>query len=60
MSRACRRRVRAAFSIERLAQEFAYHYARLAGHVSLAGVGGARSTPARNSEPLRSHEKLED
>jgi len=60
MSRACRRRVRAAFSIERLAQEFSYHYARLVGHVSLAGVGGARSTPARNSEPLRAPEKLED
>jgi glycosyltransferase involved in cell wall biosynthesis len=60
MSRACRRRVRAAFSIERLAQEFAYHYARLAGHVSLAGIGNARSAPARNSEPLRAPEKLED
>ena len=60
MSRACRRRVRAAFSIERLAQEFAYHYARLVGHVSVAGVGSARSTPARNSRPLRASEKLED
>jgi glycosyltransferase involved in cell wall biosynthesis len=60
MSRACRRRVRAAFSIERLAQEFAYHYARLVGHVSLAGVGSARSAPARNPEPRRAPEKLED
>ena len=60
MSRACRRRVRAAFSIERLAQEFAYHYARLVGHVSLAGVGSARNAPARNPEPRRAPEKLED
>jgi glycosyltransferase involved in cell wall biosynthesis len=60
MSRACRRRVRAAFSIERLAQEFSYHYARLVGHVSLAGSGSKPSAPARNSEPLRAPEKLED
>ncbi len=31
MSRACRRRVRAAFSIERLAQELSIHYAQLCG-----------------------------
>jgi glycosyltransferase involved in cell wall biosynthesis len=60
MSRACRRRVRAAFSIERLAQEFSYHYARLVGNVSLAGTGSRPSAPARNSEPLRAPEKLED
>jgi glycosyltransferase involved in cell wall biosynthesis len=60
MSRACRRRVRAAFSIDRLAQEFSFHYARLAGHVPLANAGGANTAPARNSEPLRAPEKLED
>ena len=60
MSRACRRRVRAAFSIERLAQEFSYHYARLVGHVSLAGTGSRPNAPARNPEPLRAPEELED
>jgi glycosyltransferase involved in cell wall biosynthesis len=60
MSRACRRRVRAAFSIDRLAQEFSFHYARLAGHVPLANAGGPNTAPARNSEPLRAPEKLED
>jgi glycosyltransferase involved in cell wall biosynthesis len=62
MSRACRRRVRAAFSIERLAQEFSFHYARLVGHVALAGSGltGTPTRPGR-SEPLReTREKLED
>jgi glycosyltransferase involved in cell wall biosynthesis len=33
MSRACRRRIRAAFSIERLAAELGLHYARLCGDV---------------------------
>jgi len=37
MSRACRRRIRAAFSIERLATELALHYARLSGSVLVAG-----------------------
>jgi glycosyltransferase involved in cell wall biosynthesis len=60
MSRACRRRVRAAFSIDRLAQEFSFHYARLVGHVPLANAGGAHAAPARNSEPLRAPEKLKD
>jgi len=62
MSRACRRRVRAAFSIERLAQEFAFHYARLIGNVALAGAGRAR-TPVRrgHAEPRReTPEKLKD
>ena len=62
MSRACRRRVRAAFSIERLAQEFAFHYARLIGNVALAGAGRAR-TPVRrgHGEPRReTPEKLKD
>jgi glycosyltransferase involved in cell wall biosynthesis len=37
MSRACRRRIRAAFSIERLAAELALHYTRLSGGVVMAG-----------------------
>jgi glycosyltransferase involved in cell wall biosynthesis len=62
MSRACRRRVRAAFSIERLAQEFSFHYARLVGHVALAGAGRARAAaPRGRAEPRRAApEKLED
>ncbi|HUQ27154.1 MAG TPA: glycosyltransferase family 4 protein [Usitatibacter sp.] len=62
MSRACRRRIRAAFSIERLAQEFAFHYARLVGNVSLAGAGHARTAVKRGkSEPRReTPEKLKD
>ena len=63
MSRACRKRVRAAFSIERLAQEFAFHYARLSGRIALAGAGrGARAQAPRGAaRPLReTPEKLED
>jgi len=53
MSRACRRRIRAAFSIERLAQELSFHYARLIGHVALAGAGHARTPARRTSESRR-------
>ena len=60
MSRACRRRVRAAFSIDRLSQEFSYHYAKLIGQVSLAGTGGVHNAAPRSSERLRAPEKLED
>jgi len=42
MSRACRRRVRAAFSIERLASEFAQRYAQLCGDVVAAGATGQK------------------
>lgn len=42
MSRACRRRVRAAFSIERVSQELAIHYSSLCGHVAMAGASGRR------------------
>jgi glycosyltransferase involved in cell wall biosynthesis len=38
MSRACRRRIRAAFSIERVAAEFGMHYAQLCGDLALAGT----------------------
>jgi glycosyltransferase involved in cell wall biosynthesis len=37
MSRACRRRIRAAFSIERVAAELGLHYARICGGVMVAG-----------------------
>jgi len=53
MSRACRRRIRAAFSIERLAQELSYHYARLIGHVALAGAGHERAPARPTSESRR-------
>lgn len=56
MSRACRRRVRAAFSIERLAQELSIHYAQLCGIAQAAAAAyghipapGARL--ARNDIP---------
>jgi glycosyltransferase involved in cell wall biosynthesis len=42
MSRACRRRIRAAFSIDRLAQELALRYAQLCGQVNVAGAVNAR------------------
>jgi glycosyltransferase involved in cell wall biosynthesis len=38
MSRACRRRIRAAYSIDRLAAEFAHHYAALTGAYVVAGA----------------------
>ncbi len=56
MSRACRLRVRAAYSIEKLASELAAQYARLAGGIVMAGVGHAslptaasRINPRRNT-----------
>ncbi|HXF80991.1 MAG TPA: glycosyltransferase family 4 protein [Usitatibacter sp.] len=39
MSRACRRRIRAAFAIERLAQELAIVYSQLCGAEMMAGAG---------------------
>ena len=51
MSRACRRRIRAAFSIDRLAQELALRYAELCGNARVAGATGARipTTGARSA-----------
>jgi glycosyltransferase involved in cell wall biosynthesis len=62
MSRACRRRIRAAFSIERLAHEFSYQYARLIGQVALAGAGQARAPAPRGQSESRREtpEKLKD
>jgi len=45
MSRAARRRIRAAFSIERCASEFALQYARLCGHAVVAGAVNASVAP---------------
>ncbi len=42
MSRACRRRIRAAFSIDRLARELAIHYAQLCGNAALATFSQGR------------------
>ncbi|HZZ90986.1 MAG TPA: glycosyltransferase [Usitatibacter sp.] len=53
MSRASRRRIRAAYSIERCASEFALQYARLCGHMVVAGAANAHvaSPPARTPRP---------
>jgi glycosyltransferase involved in cell wall biosynthesis len=50
MSRACRRRVRAAYAIERLAAELAVRYHGLIGGLRGAGAGAA-STPAAPPRP---------
>ncbi len=59
MSRACRRRIRAAFSIERLAGELAPHYTQLAGGMRMAGASPAavptqapRTAPQRQASPV--------
>ena len=51
MSRACRRRIRAAFSIDRLAQELALHYAQLCGQAQVAAAINTRipTTGARRA-----------
>jgi glycosyltransferase involved in cell wall biosynthesis len=53
MSRACRRRIRAAFSIERLATEFAQQYAQLCGDVVVAGSGRSPLAASRRHAPVR-------
>jgi glycosyltransferase involved in cell wall biosynthesis len=53
MSRACRRRIRAAFSIERLATEFAQQYAELCGDDVIAGSGHSPLPAARRHAPVR-------
>ena len=59
MSRACRRRIRAAYSIDRVAAEFATHYAQLADGFVMAGAGGpAMSVPRPVAPPARTPEKL--
>jgi glycosyltransferase involved in cell wall biosynthesis len=52
MSRACRRRIRAAFSIERLAQEFAFHYASLCGRPAIVDTAPPtdEQQPGRNDD----------
>jgi glycosyltransferase involved in cell wall biosynthesis len=58
MSRACRRRIRAAFSIERLAREFALHYAEICGDPLMAGASNAQLPMARGRAQAR-HETRE-
>jgi glycosyltransferase involved in cell wall biosynthesis len=60
MSRACRRRIRAAFSIDRLAQELALRYAQLCGQVHVAGAVNARiaAGPARGDLRRQARRKL--
>ncbi len=55
MRRACRRRVRAAFTIERVASELALHYARLAGGPVVAGAGPA-AMPSRHPHGGERHQ----
>jgi len=61
MSRACKRRIRAAFSIERLAQELALHYGEMCGGMRVAGFthGGPRMSPTV-PRPRTQSEKLKD
>jgi glycosyltransferase involved in cell wall biosynthesis len=62
MSRACKRRIRAAFSIERLAQELSLHYEQLCGASQMAGfpLGGPRIAPTVKRPSSQAREKLED
>jgi glycosyltransferase involved in cell wall biosynthesis len=57
MSRACRKRVLAAYSIERLARELALHYRALAGGLAVAGAGAgamrAERRAATRAQPAR-------
>lgn len=62
MSRACRRRIRAAFSIDRLSRELALVYAQLCGRAVMAGAGlPPMKTQAGAALPRRpAPEKLKD
>jgi glycosyltransferase involved in cell wall biosynthesis len=53
MSRACRRRVHAAYAIERLAAQLALHYDCLAGGARVAGTAAALPHAARHSPGAR-------
>ena len=53
MSRACRKRVRAAFAIERLAAQFGVHYAALAADLAPAAIGAATLAAPRPMHPPR-------
>ncbi len=59
MSRACRRRVRAAYSIERVAREFAARYREVLGERVVAGAGApaVRKPPslAKRIAPMPAH-----
>jgi len=51
MSRACRKRVLAAYSIERVARELALHYRSLADDVVVASAGGPSLPMERRAAP---------
>ena len=53
MSRACRRRIQAAYSIDRLAAELSMHYAALVDGLTPAGAGVAPVAPSRPAQPSR-------
>jgi glycosyltransferase involved in cell wall biosynthesis len=53
MSRACSRRIRAAYSIDRVAAELATHYAQLADGFVVAGLGGPAVTVSRPAPSAR-------
>ncbi len=59
MSRACRRRVRAAFSIERLAAEFSSRYAQLCGQGFVASPGSAAIPMARRRHSARARPRAD-
>lgn len=56
MSRACRRRIRAAYSIERLAAELRLVYRELASGLEIAGAGNPASPVVSRPAPRRSAE----
>ncbi|HET9651081.1 MAG TPA: glycosyltransferase family 4 protein [Usitatibacter sp.] len=59
MSRACKRRIRAAYAIDRVAAQFATHYAQLVDGFVVAGVGEASvPVPRPASSAPRKAEKI--
>ena len=61
MSRACKRRIRAAFSIDRLAQELAIRYAQMCGAMHVAGMTtGGPPVMRHEPKPRPAPEKLKD
>ena len=54
MSRACRKRVLAAYSVDRLASEFSHHYKALAQGLPLAAAAGTPMPERRRMRPVPS------
>jgi glycosyltransferase involved in cell wall biosynthesis len=59
MSRACRKRVLAAYSIERLARELSLHYRMLADNLELATAGGPPVRVERRAIPRASRAQVD-